>query len=183
MAEIMLTVDDLQESRPDRAKELVAKGVHAISLAALRVDDAGQLLSEVKYVKATAVDVVAEIAKHLPGKHDQQSHAGVERGGGAGSNYRKRMAEMAKRSRFLDSQAVGGWSDEKEIILENVRTLREVGVRARGSNTTPYEGHLELMIHKDDFPKAVKAMKDYGMEGPLWHFRGKKFRSLRYPKK
>jgi hypothetical protein len=43
-----------------------------------------------------------------------------------------------------------------------VATLRSLGVRVKLGHSV-YMGHHLLMIHQDDFSKALKVMKDYRM--------------------
>ena len=63
---------------------------------------------------------------------------------------------------FHDGQFHGNWSDWDESLKEDVKTLRSLGVRVKLGHSA-YMGHHLLMIHQDDFSKALKVIKDYRM--------------------
>lgn len=64
---------------------------------------------------------------------------------------------------YHDGKFHGNWSDRDEHLKGDVETLRSLGVRVKLSHS-PYMGHHILMIHQDDFSKALKVMKDYSMD-------------------
>lgn len=57
---------------------------------------------------------------------------------------------------------IGGWSDEAVEIRSLARSLRAGGVKAKATDTSPYVGHRELRVAKDDLKLAVAFLKEIG---------------------
>ena len=68
-------------------------------------------------------------------------------------------------SSFSLAQTVGNWSDTYCNVQDLAKTLRDYGVRARAVDWSCYEGHLVLVVHKEDRMRAKKCLRWHGDTG------------------
>lgn len=77
------------------------------------------------------------------------------------------LAAIGRREdspRFHSGPFHGNWNADQQDAAELLKTLKELGVRAR-SVESGYVDHRLILIHQDDFSKALRVLKDYAVPG------------------